>query len=132
MTPVISSSSVSTTITSSSGTISESATSVSSLIPTTSRTSSVPSTSSVSTTSPLPLEVATSAILVPSTHATFVPEKLANPSIKQTTEQKLHQIRAQTNKRGLGFGVWGLGFGVWGLGLDRKSTRLNSSHSQIS
>src|SRR3990167_9405216 len=30
-----------------------------------------------------------------------------------------------------GFGVWGLGFGVWGLG-DRKSTRLNSSHSQIS
>src|SRR3990167_6275473 len=100
MTPVISSSSVSTTITSSSGTISESATSVS-------------SSSSVSTTSPLPLEVATSAILVPSTHATFVPEKLANPSIKQTTEQKLHQIRAQTNKRGLGFGVWGLGFGVW-------------------
>src|SRR3990167_9772118 len=30
-------------------------------------------------------------------------------------------------------GVWGLGFGVWGLGFgDRKSTRLNSSHSQIS
>ena len=31
----------------------------------------------------------------------------------------------------MGIGDWGLGIGDWGLG-DRKSTRLNSSHSRAS